>query len=176
MYLCSDMCGGRCQKSCQDDSHQAECGRGRLPDDFLFCPSRGEHSTSLEYISYGLVEDPHIKEGKKTYKKMEQIKSDVSLEEFHTQFFTDFESYAEHKVVAWLLNNLIVYASTASTQNSQNMVCISDFAQNLKLSKKQETSEEYFHKKQVALFDTVTTVKSESHQHTLSQITSSDVK
>ena len=106
MYSCSDMCGGRCQKSCQDDSHQADCGRGRLPDDFLFCPSRGEHSTSLEYISYGLVEDPHIKEGKKTYKKMEQIKSDVSLEEFHTQFFTDFESYAEHKVVAWLLNNL----------------------------------------------------------------------
>ena len=176
MYSCIDVCGQRCQERCQDDSHPAECGRGKLPGDFMSCPSREEHTASLEYISYGLVEDLHIKEGKKTYKKMEQIRSDVSLEEFHNKFFADFEAYAEHKVVAWHLNNLKVYASTASTQNPQNMVCISDFAQNLKLSKKQETSEEYFHKTQVALFATVTTVKSESQQHTLSQITSSDVK
>ena len=68
MYSCIDVCGQRCQERCQDGSHSAECGRGKLPGDFMSCPSREEHTASLEYISYGLVEDLHIKEGKKTYK------------------------------------------------------------------------------------------------------------
>ena len=61
------------------------------------------------------------------------------------------------------------------------MVAISDFAQNLKLSSKKETSEEYFHQKQIAIFGTVSTInvagpEFKSQHHSLSQITSSENK
>ena len=58
---------------------------------------------------------------------------------------------------------------------------MSDFAQNLKLSSKKETSEEYFHQKQISMFGIVSTVDlpcqgGNSQQHSLSQITTSDNK
>ena len=47
--------------------------RGKLPANFLYCPTRSDTDNEyhLEYISYGLVEDRNVKEGKKPYKSTE---------------------------------------------------------------------------------------------------------
>ena len=92
-----------------------------------------------------------------------------------------FKSYAKHKLEAWHLRNVKNVASQPASQQPGTLVSVSDFAQNLKLSRKQETSEEYFHKTQIAIYGTVSNVKNSDTnttdiQHSLSQITSSDVK
>ena len=67
------------------------------------------------------------------------------------------------------------------------MTSVSDFAQNLLVETKVEVSEEHFHKAQIALFATVTSVstairpegdntETEHVQHTITQVTSSDNK
>ena len=76
MYECKNICGTKCKQKCKNLNHSPDCGRGRLPQDFLSCPSKAVSQGVLEYISYGLVEDKFLKEGKKPYKKMEQIKVD----------------------------------------------------------------------------------------------------
>ena len=175
MYECQNICGEKCKQECKDLEHPQGCGRGKLPENFLYCPSRTESPGTLEYVSYGLVEDKMIKEGKKPYKKMEKIREDKSFQEFIIQFTKDFEIYAKHKLKAWFLNNLKSFASHPEHQKAHNLICVSDFAQNLKLSKKQEISEEYFHKTQIAIFGSVSTIGGLT-QHTMSQITSSDMK
>ena len=174
IYGCRDICGKKCKKECQKITHPPDCGRGKFPENFLFCPSQDQQGVSLEYISYKLVEDKSIKEGKKVYKKMDQIKEDMAFETF-LKFKNDFASYSCHKLEAWILNNLKSHGSDPNHQNKQNLVCVSDFAQNLKLSKKHEVSEEYFHKTQISLYATVSTMR-DTRQHTLSQISSSDFK
>ena len=112
---------------------------------------------------------------------MECIREDISIEVFITKFKEKFQSFAKHKLEAWYLNTVKNYACNVDTQHPQTLFSVSDFAQNLKLSKKQEISEEYFHKKQISIFATVSCVKTfedenKSLQHSVSQIASSDVK
>ena len=151
MYICQDFCGKRCQNKCKIP-HKTNCPRGKLPDLFLNCPSRLENSANLEYISYGLREDTTVKEGKATYKKMEKIKEGLSFTEFIERFHKDFKSYSKHKIESWILTTIKNTSTTPKSQNPSTLFCISDFAQNIKLSTKKETSEEYFHKRQIALF------------------------
>ena len=165
MYSCRDICGDKCKQECKISSHPPDCGRGKLTENFLFCPSRDSQDVLLEYVSYGRAEDKLIKEGKKIYKKMDKIKEDMTFDNFLQQFISDFSSYSGHKIVAWLLNNLMNFGPSHYNQNSKNMVCVSDFAQNVKLSKKHEVSEEYSHKTQIAVFGTVSTVMEASKQH-----------
>ena len=67
MYECQDYCGKKCVKNCQL-SHNPDCQRGSLPENFLYCPVRTEsdHEKYLEYIHYDLVVDSNTKEGEKT--------------------------------------------------------------------------------------------------------------
>ena len=174
VYVCRDICGKKCKKLYKENSDCGGCARGHLPDDLLFCPSRVT-DVRLEYLSYGLVVDKFIKEGKKAYKKMQQIKEEMSIESFLERFTNDFDNFSKHKVEAWFLNTLKNFASNPKNQAPNSILSVSDFAQNLKLSRKHETSEEYFHKTQIALFGTVSSVSGET-QHSLSQITSSDCK
>ena len=171
VYVCGDICGKKCKKSCKSPPDGCHCARGHLPDDFLHCPSRSNDVT-LEYITYGLVLDKHTKEGKKLYKRMDQQREDMTLEKFLQKFRKDF---AVHRVEHWYLNTLKNYSSNKEIQQRESLISTSDFAQNLKLSKKHETSEEYFHKVEIAVFGSVSSCKTDS-QHSFSQITTSNCK
>ena len=176
VYSCRDICGIRCRKECQKINHLQTCDRGKLPNNFMYCASQSNSEQELEYLTYSLVIDKNIKEGKKIYKKMDQVKIDLSQEKFKEKFKTDFQEFSKHKLEDWMLNNLKHFGSKANSQKPHNLFMISDFAQNIKLSKKMEVSEEYFHKQQVAVFGSVSTSVSNGSHKNMSQITSSDVK
>ena len=83
IYECRDFCGKKCKKGCKIP-HEENCFGGTLPANFLFCPTRSDtdNVNYLEFISYGLVEDKNIKEGKKPYKKMENFREDMTVYDF----------------------------------------------------------------------------------------------
>ena len=56
VHVCRDFCGKKCDKTCKNMKHLGGCSRGKLPENFFFCPSRLP-AASIEYLSYGLVVD-----------------------------------------------------------------------------------------------------------------------
>ena len=93
---------------------------------------------------------------------MDQIKEEMSCTAYIERFTKDFEKFAAHKVEHWYLNTLKNYCSDKETQMPGSLVSISDFAQNIKISKKNYISEEYFHKAQIAMYGSVSSFKSNS--------------
>ena len=183
MYTCKDYCGKKCQKICKENNHDGVCQRGQLSDQFLFCPTREKSSqtTEMPYVSYKLVSDTTVKEGKSAYKKMEQVTEDKDFDSFLETYKSNFPLHAKHQTEAWLLNTIKNTCCDGDYQPNSLIHIVSDFAQNLKLDLKKETSEEYFHKPQIAIFASVASVNvkvsdDENRQHTVSQITSSDCK
>ena len=183
MLTCKDICGNKCQKDCKAlKPHPESCLRGKLSDGFIDCPSSRSDGI-LNYVTYELVVDPNIKEGKKVYKKTDKVETEMRLSDFVVKFMEDFPAFSKHTLEAWFLNSLKNAGFAQSNQPSHAMVCVSDFAQNLEVEKKHEVSEEYFHKTQFALFATVTTIVDDEEdvetgnrskvQHTISQATSS---
>ena len=184
---CKDICGKKCQNSCKKD--HAGCTRGKLSTDFLFCPMQEiQPSTKLAYIKYELATEEHAKEGKAAYKKMEKVYYNLPVDDLMNIYIDDFAAYSKHKVESWYLNAVRNAAMSKEYMPSHAMSMVIDFAQNLVLEKQHAISEEYFHKKQVALTATVTKVctpiQSElgsenstvTVEHVLSQITSSENK
>ena len=181
MLTCKDICGNKCQKDCKiAKSHPDSCMRGKLRHGFVNCPmSRSEEV--LNYVTYELVVDDNIKEGKKVYKKTDKVETEMRLSEFVARFTEEFPAFSKHTLEAWFLNCIKNAGFAKNNQPSHAMVCVSDFAQNLQVEKKHEVSEEYFHKTQFALFATVTSIVTEEEesgelerfQHTISQATSS---
>ena len=56
--------------------HPIDCQRGMLTDTFMYCPMRANESeASLLFVTYELVVDKHIKEGKSEYKKTEKVET-----------------------------------------------------------------------------------------------------
>lgn len=190
MLKCKDICGNKCTKECKiPKSHPIDCQRGLLKDSFMYCPMRQEQTgLYLSYVTYELVVDKHIKEGKSDYKKTEKIETEMSLQDFLSAFIKDFPKFSQHTLEAWYLNAVKNAAFSKAYQPSFVLHCVSDFAQNIQIEKKDEVSEEYFHKKQIALFGTMTSITktarvpdgegshNEKFKHKLSQITSSNNK
>ena len=102
MYKCKDLSGKKCGKACSPINHDGVCSRRELLAEFMACPSRNqlEDDNTIQYISYELVQDTAVKEGKKPYKKMECIREDISIEHFITKFKENFQSFAKHKLEA----------------------------------------------------------------------------
>ena len=181
MLGCKDICGNKCVKECKvKKPHPENCKRGLLPENFMFCP-KARNAGMFNYVTYDLVEDPNIKEGKKVYKKTEKIETEMQMTDFLEKFMQDFPGFSKHTLEAWFLNAIKNAAFSNENQPSHVMVCVSDFAQNLQVEKKHEVAEEYFHKSQIALFATVSTINKEAVedqpgervQHTISQVTAS---
>ena len=181
MLGCKDICGNKCVKECKvEKPHPVNCMRGKLPDNFMFCP-KAANAGMLNYVTYDLVEDPNIKDGKKAYKKTDKIETEMDMADFVAKFVQDFPAFSKHTLEAWFLNAVKNAAFSGENQPSHVMVCVSDFAQNLQVEKKHEVAEEYFHKSQIALFATVSTINKdhpedqpgERNQRTLSQVTAS---
>ena len=63
MYECQDLCGKKCINKCKM-VHNPDCSRGKMAQNFLFCPMRLEKDKikTLESIHYGLVIESHTKE------------------------------------------------------------------------------------------------------------------
>ena len=181
MLGCKDICGNKCLKQCkQEKPHPESCKRGKLSNNFMFCP-KAVNGGVLNYVKYDLVEDPNIKEGKKVYKKTDKIETEMEMPDFVAKFIDDYPGFCKHTLEAWFLNAIKNAGFSNANQPSHALVCVSDFAQNLLVEKKHEVAEEYFHKSQIALFATVSTICNEIFddqpgervQHTLSQVTSS---
>ena len=146
------------------------------------------NANELAYVKYELATEKTIKEGKQPYKKMEKTLTDLPVEEFIDRFITEFPSYSQHEVESWFLNAVKNAAFSKGYMPSHAIGQVMDFAQNLVLEKRHAISEEYFHKVQVALAATVTTIctpirveegsneTGQSIKHVLSQITSSENK
>ena len=144
MLKCKDICGNKCKRQCKvPKPHPEDCQRGELKEKFMYCPMRSsECDVCLSFVTYELVVDTHIKEGKSEYKKTEKVETEKSLEEFIAAFTGDFTAYAQHTLEAWYLTTVKNAAFCSNYQPSFALHCVSDFAQNLLVKKKQEVSEE----------------------------------
>lgn len=188
ILTCKDICGEKCTKECEAPHNG--CSRGKLNDNFMFCPmaKAEEKEVELAYVTYKLIAEKIVKEGKQAYKKTEKIMTDMPISMFITKFVDDFSEYSKHEVESWFLNAVKNAAFSPGYMPSHAMRQVMDFAQNLQHDKRHEISEEYFHKAQSALAATVTGISTpirveegsgdepKSIDHILSQITSSDHK
>ena len=181
MLSCKDICGNKCVKECKTEKlHPVSCKRGKLSNNFMFCP-KASNTDILNYVTYDLVEDPNIKEGKKVYKKTDKIETEMVISDYVAKFIEDFQKFCKHTLEAWFLNATKNAGFSIANQPSHALIGVSDFAQNVLVEKKHEVAEEYFHKSQIALFATVSTIctdmlddqPGERAQHTISQVTSS---
>ena len=182
IYTCKDLCGNKCIGDCTYP-HDG-CARGKLTNNFLFCPMEPidqQQHTEIPYVTYELVEAKDIKEGKQAYKRTEKVLTDMLIEDFVDKFVTDFDEYAKHVVESWFLNTVKNVAFSSHNQPSHALIGVSDFAQNIQVEKKFEMSEEHFHKAQISMFATVASVSSpdeggECIKHSITQVTTSDNK
>ena len=86
MLSCKDICGNKCVKECKSEKpHPENCKRGKLSETFMFCP-KASNAGVLNYVTYDLIEDPNIKEGKKMYKKTDKIETELVVSEFVAKF------------------------------------------------------------------------------------------
>ena len=105
MLSCKDICGNKCLKECQRQKpHPDNCMRGKLPDNFMYCP-KASNIGVLNYVTYGLVEDQNIKEGKKVYKKTEKIESEMGIPDFVAKFIEDFPAFCKHTLRDKVMKN-----------------------------------------------------------------------
>ena len=112
---------------------------------------------------------------------MVKVITELPVAEFIRQFVSNFPSYSQHKIESWYINTVKNAGTSSTGQLPNTLICVSDFAQNVKLLSKHETSEEYFHKTQISIHATVSTVNvpkslDSNQQHSFSQITASNNK
>ena len=109
LQQCSEMCGVRCRRKCWEQ-HQGgpnqQCRRGKLGDQFLFCPSSAIETEDLEpslgYIVFENTDVPTYGKGA-AFARMEKQETELPEASFITQFKQDFTTYAEHIVPSWYL-------------------------------------------------------------------------
>ena len=185
--LCNQehMCNNECENNCKKD--HKKCSRGKLSDDFMFCPLRKTDSTvTLSYVKYELATDDNVKEGKEPYKKMQKTEIELQANDFLERFKAEFPKYSQHEVEFWYLN--AVQNAAFSNMPKHAMASVTDFAENVVIEPRHAVSEEHFHKKQIALLGTVTKIctpipvecengeAQTNVEHLLSQMTLSDNK
>ena len=91
----------------------------------------------------------------------------------------EFSSYAEHIVAAWFLRSTKLELLNKQSQLRHFITMISDFGENILVTRKNETSDQFFHRLQICLFGTVCILPSsldENKTETVSHIITSDYK
>ena len=136
LQQCAEMCGVRCRRkcwgqhpgSCSQDCktpcsvvHPPICSRGKLGENFLFCPSIASRSDdfepSLGYIKFKKEEVPTYGKGA-AFSRMEKKETQMPESAFTVKFKMEFETYAEHIVPSWFLRYLY-----NSSHSSFYMLC-----------------------------------------------------
>ena len=102
----------------------------------------------------------------------------MTLEDFLDKFKESFSDYVEHVVLSWYLRNAKMEAFKLETMPGHMMSFVADFAQNIKVIKRSETAEEYFHRPEVAIHGIVSGFKSADggRQYQMTHTTSSDYR
>ena len=70
---CKEICGRKCTGVCK--TQHLQCDRGHLPNNFLYCQFSVNlmDEITLPYVTYEVVEETNVKDGKKPYKRYEMI-------------------------------------------------------------------------------------------------------
>ena len=92
---------------------------------------------------------------------------------------SEFSSYSEHIVSAWFLRATKLEVLKSPGMLMQTMLITSDFAENILVVRKHETSDQFFHRLQVCLYGSVCTQPSAvepSKMESVSHIITSDYK
>ena len=134
---CSELCGRKCLKKC-NKTHTGGCNRGELPDEFAFCPTSNNISTTifLEYVTYDKVT---VDKGKgKTFERVEKVTSNLDLQEFKKRYKEDFSSYSKHTISYWFLRATKIEAFIPAEGRLSTATCISDFGEAIVIIDKRE--------------------------------------
>ena len=149
------------------ESFQGKCERGKLSDDFLFCPSVDQtteiYFTSFKVIitysscSFLILQAIEVNTyGKgKAYSRIEPVTDLVSLQEFRKRFCQLFTNYSHHIIDSWFLTNTKLELQRPRLARSEILFVISDFVKNVTVLQKHDLSEQYFHRVEILLFGAV---------------------
>ena len=101
----------------------------------------------------------------------------MPLEQFLIRFRESVSDYSEHVVAAWFLRNCKLELLSSLPEKDGVAVMTADFAENVKVLDKHETGDQYFHKREIALFGTTVTVTGDGEgPETTSYLTSSNYR
>ena len=148
LRFCSELCGVRCKNLCNKD--HTGCGRGILPENFLFCPTAASKGTedSLGFITYETREVDTFGRGTQ-YKRVEKIETEHSYDEFMNLVKQEFVRYSEHTLSHWFLRATKLEAFAPSQARSATATITSDFGEAIQIIAKKEVSDQYFHRPEV---------------------------
>ena len=94
----------------------------------------------------------------KDYSRVEPVHTVVSLHIFRRQLGPLLEEYTHHTILAWYLANSKIEIMRPLTRRARVLVVITDFAENVKVIRKHELSDQYFHRPEILLFGAVASV------------------
>ena len=111
------------------------------------------------------------------YTRISREKEEMPLEQFLIRFRESVADYSEHVVAAWFLRNCKLELLSSLPEKDGVAVMTSDFAENVKVLDKHETGDQYFHKREIALFGTTVTVTGDGEgPETTSYLTTSNYR
>ena len=106
LQYCREMCGTKCKKKCnlKHPGSTNICHRGRLPADFLYCPSRTVPPIEpvIPFATFEKVDVESHSKGS-DYTRVEKVLTDMIESKFVENFKEQFSRYAEHIVASWFL-------------------------------------------------------------------------
>ena len=146
LRYCADFCGVRCKNRCNKE--HGECSRGRLPEEFLFCPSPLNEPDNLGFITYESRDVDTFGKGT-PYKRVEKIFTDYSYTESKMMVREEFERYAEHTLSYWFLRATKIEAFKPSERRATTATITSDFGEAIQIVGKREVSSQFFHRPEV---------------------------
>ena len=96
---CIEQCGDKCTIQ-----HSSPCARGKLAEDYLYCPSRvqGNSEITLAYIHFENVNVQNYDKGA-DYTHIEKVETKLTDAQFDKRFRDEFTDYCEHIVPSWWL-------------------------------------------------------------------------
>ena len=108
--------------------------------------------------------------------RTDKVVTDLKVCDFEAKLKSVFPHYAEHLILSWYLSNAKTEGLSPKFLPEDTMWMIADFAQNIKVTKRWETAEEYFKRPEIALHGIVSGFLSSSDkkQHETSHVTTSD--
>ena len=155
LRYCSELCGVRCKNLC--NQNHTNCKRGKLPENFLFCPSASTVMKNKEFgfITYESLEVDTYGKGK-PYKRTEKVVTDYPFEKFEELLKEEFNRFGEHTLSYWFLRSTKIEAFAPSEARSTTATITADFGEAIQIVGKHETSDQFYHRPEVQrkLFNT----------------------
>ena len=91
----------------------------------------------------------------KPFMRVEPVVTTLVWEDFSTKFAVIFNDFARHIIVIQFLTNSKVEMMRPLPRRSLSLISTTDFPENILVIRKQELSEQYFHRVEILLFGAV---------------------